>query len=103
MLFYVIAAIAGAVIGIAIYIVVVRLVAKGHADAIIEKANAEAENIKQQKIFQAKEKFLQLKSEHDKYVNNKNSELMPAMFSSSLLTCWVSLSHSSILASTFWR
>ena len=75
MLFYVIAAIAGAVIGIAIYIVVVRLVAKGHADAIIGKANAEAENIKQQKIFQAKEKFLQLKSEHDKYVNNKNSEL----------------------------
>ena len=75
MLFYVIAAIAGAVIGIAIYIVVVRLVAKGHADAIIEKANAEAENIKQQKFFQAKEKFLQLKSEHDKYVNNKNSEL----------------------------
>ena len=75
MLFYVIAAIAGAVIGIAIYIVVVRLVAKGHADAIIEKANAEAENIKQQKIFQAKEKFLQLKSEHDKYVNNKSSEL----------------------------
>ena len=75
MLFYVIAAIAGAAIGIAIYIVVVRLVAKGHADAIIEKATAEAENIKQQKIFQAKEKFLQLKSEHEKFVNNKNSEL----------------------------
>ena len=75
MLFYVIAAIAGAAIGIAIYIVVVRLVAKGHADAIIEKAAAEAENIKQQKIFQAKEKFLQLKSEHEKFVNNKNSEL----------------------------
>ena len=75
MLFYVIAAIAGAVIGIAIYIAVVRLVAKGHADAIIEKANAEAENIRQQKIFQAKEKFLQLKSEHEKFVNSKNSEL----------------------------
>ena len=75
MLFYVVAAIAGAVIGIAIYIAVVRLVAKGHADAIIEKANAEAENIRQQKIFQAKEKFLQLKSEHEKFVNSKNSEL----------------------------
>ena len=75
MLFYVIAAIAGAAIGIAIYIAVVRLVAKGHADAIIEKANAEAENIRQQKIFQAKEKFLQLKSEHEKFVNSKNSEL----------------------------
>ena len=74
-LYYVLAAIAGAAIGIAIYIAVVRLVAKGHADAIIEKANAEAENIKQQKIFQAKEKFLQLKSEHEKFVSNKNSEL----------------------------
>ena len=74
-LYYVLAAIAGAAIGIAIYIAVVHLVAKGHADAIIEKANAEAENIKQQKIFQAKEKFMQLKSEHEKFVSNKNSEL----------------------------
>ena len=74
-LYYVLAAIAGAAIGIAIYIAVVRLVAKGHADAIIEKANAEAENIKQQKIFQAKEKFMQLKSEHEKFVSNKNAEL----------------------------
>ena len=74
-LYYVLAAIAGAAIGIAIYIAVVRLVAKGHADAIIEKANAEAENIKQQNIFQAKEKFMQLKSEHEKFVSNKNSEL----------------------------
>lgn len=75
MLFYVIAAIAGAIIGIAIYIMVVRLVAKGQANAIIDKANAEAENIKQQKIFQAKEKFLQLKSEHEQFVNSRNSEL----------------------------
>lgn len=75
MLFYVIAAVAGAVIGIAIYILVVRFVAKGQATAIIDKANAEAENIKQQKIFQAKEKFLQLKSEHEKFVNARNSEL----------------------------
>lgn len=75
MLFYVIAAIAGAIIGIAIYIMVVRLVAKGQASAIIDKANAEAENIKQQKIFQAKEKFLQLKSEHEQFVNSRNSEL----------------------------
>ncbi len=75
MLFYVIVAIAGAIIGIAIYIMVVRLVAKGQASAIIDKANAEAENIKQQKIFQAKEKFLQLKSEHEQFVNSRNSEL----------------------------
>ncbi len=42
---------------------------------MIEKAKLEAENIRQQKELQAKEKFLQLKSEHDNYVNTKNHEL----------------------------
>jgi ribonuclease Y len=52
-----------------------RLISKGRADAIVEKANLEAENVKQQKILQAKEKFLQLKGEHEAYVNKKNNEL----------------------------
>ena len=42
---------------------------------MIEKAKLEAENIRQQKELQAKEKYLQLKSEHDNYVNTKNHEL----------------------------
>ena len=75
MLFYILSAIVGAAVAIAIYIAVTRSSAKGRANAIIEKANLEAENIKQQKILQAKEKFLQLKSEHDKTVNAKNNEL----------------------------
>ena len=48
---------------------------KGRKDEIIEKAELEAENIKQEKIFQAKEKFLQLKSEHEKTVNERNAAI----------------------------
>ena len=74
-LYYILAAVAGAVLALAIYILVSRAASKGRADAIIEKANLEAENVKQQKILQAKEKFLQLKSEHEAYVGKKNNEL----------------------------
>ena len=74
-LYYILAAGAGAVLALAIYILVSRAASKGRADAIIEKAELEAENIKQQKILQAKEKFLQLKGEHESFVNKKNNEL----------------------------
>ena len=72
-LYYILAAVAGAVLALAIYILVSRAASKGRADAIIEKANLEAESIKQQKILQAKEKFLQLKGEHESFVNKKNN------------------------------
>ena len=75
-LFYILSAIAGAIIALAIYIAVSRASAKGRASAIIEKAELEGENIKQQKILQAKEKFLQLKSEHDQKVSQRNTELL---------------------------
>ena len=72
---YLLAAVLGAVITLAVYIFVTKSASKGQADAIVEKAKLEAENIKQEKILQAKEKFLQLKSEHETHVNNKNNEL----------------------------
>ncbi len=75
LLYYILTAIAGAAIGIVVYMLVTRHIAKGRGEVIIEKAQAEAENIKQQKILQAKEKFIQLRSEHDKAVNAKNAEL----------------------------
>jgi len=62
-------------LALAIYILVSRAASKGRANAIVEKANLEAESIKQQKILQAKEKFLQLKGEHEEFVNKKNNEL----------------------------
>ncbi|MBR3075825.1 MAG: ribonuclease Y [Bacteroidales bacterium] len=74
-LYYILAAIAGAVIALAIYIAVTRAAAGNRAAAIIEKAEIEGENIKQQKILQAKEKFIQLKSEHDQKVSQRNNEL----------------------------
>ena len=75
MLSYLIPALVGAIVALAIYIPVQRLAHKGRGDAIIQKAELEAENIKQQKILQAKEKFIQLKSEHEDYINNKNKQL----------------------------
>jgi ribonuclease Y len=42
---------------------------------MIKEAELKNEAIKQEKILQAKEKFLQLKSEHDKSVSQKNNEI----------------------------
>ncbi len=74
-LYYILSAVAGALLALAIYILVSRAASKGRANAIVEKANLEAESIKQQKVLQAKEKFLQLKGEHEEFVNKKNNEL----------------------------
>ena len=45
---------------------------------IIQEAQAEAEVIKKDKILQAKEKFLQLKTEHEKEINSRNSKILAA-------------------------
>lgn len=42
---------------------------------LIKQAEVKAESMKQEKILQAKEKFLQLKAEHDKSVNERNQQL----------------------------
>ena len=43
---------------------------------LIKEAEVKAETFKQEKILQAKEKFLQLKAEHDKAVNERNQQLV---------------------------
>ncbi|NGF56587.1 ribonuclease Y [Parapedobacter sp. SGR-10] len=43
------------------------------ANQIIKDAESQAEHIKKQRQLEAKEKFLQLKSEHEKEVNQRNS------------------------------
>ena len=75
MIAYLIGALIGAVIGIAAYVIIQRIVLRGQKNEIIAKAEIEAEAIKNDKIHQAKEKFLQLKSEHEQYINEKNSQL----------------------------
>lgn len=42
---------------------------------IIQEAESEAEVIKKEKILQAKERFLQLKTEHDRVIADKNSKI----------------------------
>ncbi len=47
--------------------------ASDKASQIIKEAESQAEHIKKQRQLEAKEKFLQLKSEHEKEVNQRNS------------------------------
>ncbi len=75
---YLLAALAGAVLALAIYLVTRRILLKGQKEEIIAKAEVEAEAIKNDKIHQAKERFLQLKSEHEQYINEKNNQLREA-------------------------
>jgi ribonuclease Y len=52
--------------------------AKKEAGTIVRDANIEAENIKKDKLLQAKEKFLELKSEHEKEILNKDKRIAEA-------------------------
>ena len=49
---------------------------KTRARSIIREAEAEAEVMKKEKMLQAKEKFLQLKAEHEKEINIRNSRVL---------------------------
>ena len=51
---------------------------KRSSNNIIKEAEAEAEVIKKDKILQAKEKFLQLKTEHEKQITAKNNKILIA-------------------------
>ena len=49
--------------------------AKKEAEKIIESANEKGDNIKKNKIIQAKEKFLELKSEHEKIIFSREDKI----------------------------
>ena len=68
----IVALIAGSVISILIY----QAAQKRKSMNIIREAETEAEVIKKDKILQAKEKFLQLKSEHERAINEKNQKIL---------------------------
>jgi ribonuclease Y len=52
--------------------------AKREAASIIKDAKLEGENTKKDKIFQAKERFLELKAEHEKVIINKDKKIAEA-------------------------
>ena len=50
--------------------------AKKEATSVLKDANLEAENIKKDKILQAKEKFIELKSEHEQVILNRERKIV---------------------------
>ena len=77
------------VIGLAIGFAIAKLLEKGQASktiasakkeaaSILKSAQSEGENIKKEKIYQAKEKFLELKAEHEKVIITKDKKLAEA-------------------------
>lgn len=79
----------GAVIGLIIGFAIAKFMEKGkaskttsnakrEADSILKAAKSDGENIKKDKIYQAKEKFLELKAEHEKVINGKDRKMAEA-------------------------
>ena len=54
---------------------VLNFALKKKSERILSEAKAEAEVVKKDKILQAKEKFFQLKTDHEKYINERNNKL----------------------------
>ncbi|MAP81200.1 MAG: ribonuclease Y [Aequorivita sp.] len=79
----------GVIVGVAIGFFIAKLIeknnasqliirAKKSASTILKEAKSEAETIKKDKILQAKEKFLELKSEHEKVILNRDKKISEA-------------------------
>ncbi len=79
----------GAGIGLLIGFVIAKFMEKGkaskttanakrEAESILKAAKTDGENIKKDKIFQAKEKFLELKAEHEKVIIGKEKKMAEA-------------------------
>jgi len=58
--------------------VLMNTILSGKRKKIVADAEVEAEIIRKEKIFQAKEKFLQLKTDHDRLINEKNLQISQA-------------------------
>ena len=66
----------GLIVGLAVGYFLASTVLKKSIEAksaqVVKDAEAEGEVIKKDKILQAKEKFLQLKAEHEAHINERN-------------------------------
>lgn len=69
------AAVAGVVIGVLIGYFLLNSILKKKQDEIIKEAEEKAENIKQKKMLQAKEKFLELKEQHEQSIKQRNAKI----------------------------
>lgn len=65
----------GLVAGALVAVVIQSFLLKGRKEQILKEAEKEGENLKQQKILQAKEKFLKLKEDHESKMKDRERKL----------------------------
>ncbi len=68
----------GLILGAILTFIIVKIANKGKASSIIKDAEAKGDVIIKEKNLLAKEKFLQLKAEHEKSINEKNVVILQA-------------------------
>jgi ribonuclease Y len=74
-MFYIIIGVAGIILGGVITGAILNRALERKRDALLKDAMEKAEVAKKEKILQAREKFMQMKTEHEKFVHEKNEEL----------------------------
>lgn len=74
-LIFIIVGFAGIILGGVITGTILNRALERKRDALLKESIEKAEVMKKEKILQAKEKFLQLKSEHEKFIHEKNDEV----------------------------
>jgi ribonuclease Y len=74
-LLYIIIGVTGVILGGVITGTILNRALERKRDSLLKEAMEKAEVVKKEKILQAKEKFLQLKSEHEKFIHEKNEEV----------------------------
>jgi ribonucrease Y len=75
-IFIIIAGIAGLILGFLITSTVLRKKVEKKSERLLKEAEEKGEVLKKEKILQAKERFLALKSEHDKIIQERNASLL---------------------------
>lgn len=65
----------GLLAGVVVAFVVQNIILKNRKAQILKEAEKEGENLKQQKILQAKEKFLKLKEDHERKIKDRERKL----------------------------
>jgi ribonucrease Y len=75
-IFIIVAGVAGLILGFLITSTVLRKKVEKKSERLLKEAEEKGEVIKKEKILQAKERFLALKTEHDKLIQEKNSIML---------------------------
>src|SRR4051812_18022499 len=65
-------------VGVVVMFIINRTLLASKANEIIKEAEAKAEVTKKDRMLEAKEKFIQLKAEHEKEVMSRNQNLIHA-------------------------